>query len=88
MQLTCTVSQNTLTLSSQNSEAGATTESIHATTKGDELRLNFNQRYLSDIISHISDDSIEMKFAGIGRPMVIQNAHEGSLRYLVMPMNK
>jgi DNA polymerase III subunit beta len=88
MQLTCTVSQNTLTLSSQNSDAGATTESIHATIKGDEIRLNFNQRYVSDIIPHITDDSIEMKFAGIGRPMVIQNAHESSLRYLVMPMNK
>jgi DNA polymerase III subunit beta len=88
MQLTCTVGNNTLTFSSQSSDAGATTESIHATTKGDELRLNFNQRYITDIIAHLSDDSMYIKFAGIGRPMVIQNAHEGSLRYLVMPMNK
>ena len=88
MQLTATVSKNTLTLSSQNTEAGATTESIHATTEGDEIRLNFNQRYVSDVIPHITDDSILIKFAGIGRPMVIQNVHEGSLRYLVMPMNK
>ncbi len=88
MQLTCTVGAQTLTLSSQNSEAGATTESIHATTTGDELRLNFNQRYVSDILGHITDDSIKMKCAGIGRPMVIINAHDSSLRYLVMPMNK
>lgn len=87
-QLTCTVGDKTMTLSSQSSESGATTESVHATTKGDELRLNFNQRYVSDILPHISDDSIYIKFAGIGRPMVIQNAHEASLRYLVMPMNK
>jgi DNA polymerase-3 subunit beta len=88
MQLTCTMSQGMLTLSSQNTDAGATTESMHATTKGDEIRLNFNQRYVSDIIPHLSDDSALIKFAGIGRPMVIQNAHEASLRYLVMPMNK
>jgi len=88
MQLTCTVSENTFTLSSQNNDDGATTESIHATTKGDEIRLNFNQRYVSDVITHITDDSVLIKFAGIGRPMVIQNVHEGSLRYLVMPMNK
>ena len=88
MQLTCTMSNGTLTLSSQNNDDGATTESIHATTKGDEIRLNFNQRYVHDIIPHITDDSIHIKFAGIGRPMVLQNAHENSLRYLVMPMNK
>ncbi len=88
MQLTMMVGKDALTLSSQNSDAGATTESIHATTKGDDIRLNFNQKYVSDIMSHITDDSIIMKFAGIGRPMVIQNTHEASLRYLVMPMNK
>jgi DNA polymerase-3 subunit beta len=88
MQLTLTVSKDTLTLSSQNAEAGATTESIHATTKGEDIRLNFNQRYVSDIMAHIADDSVLLKFAGIGRPMVIQNTHEASLRYLVMPMNK
>jgi DNA polymerase III subunit beta len=88
LQLTCTVAGNTLTLSSQNTDSGATTESIHATTKGDEIRLNFNQRYVSDIIQHLTDDSVLIKFAGVGRPMVIQNAHENSLRYLVMPMNK
>lgn len=88
MQLTWTISEGTLTVSSQSNDSGATTESIHATTKGEELRLNFNQRYVSDIIPHVTDDSIHIKCAGIGRPMVITNAHEGSLRYLVMPMNK
>ncbi len=88
MQVTVTVSANMLTLSSQNSEAGATTESIPATIQGDEIRLNFNQKYVSDILGHLSDDSVRLKFAGIGRPMVIHNEHDSSLRYLVMPMNK
>jgi DNA polymerase III subunit beta len=87
-QVTITVSHNTLTLSSQNSEAGATTESIPATTTGDELRLNFNQRYVNDVLSHLNDDSVRLKFAGIGRPLVINNEHDATLRYLVMPMNK
>lgn len=88
MQVTTTVSGNTFTLSSQNNDAGATTESIHASTKGDEIRLNFNQRYVSDVLPHLTDDSVILKFAGIGRPMVMQNAHDSTLRYLVMPMNK
>lgn len=88
MQLTLTLDKNTLTLSSQNADAGATTESIHATVSGEEIRLNFNQRYVSEIIPHITDESMQFKFAGIGRPMVIQNVHDATLRYLVMPMNK
>jgi DNA polymerase III subunit beta len=88
LQVTLTIGHNTITFSSQNSEAGATTESIAATTTGEELRLNFNQRYVSDILAHISDDSLRLKFAGIGRPLVIHNEHDASLRYLVMPMNK
>lgn len=88
MQLTWTLGEGTLTLSSQSSESGATTESVHATTHGEELRLNFNQRYISDILPHLTDDSIKVRCAGIGRPMVVTNAHEGSLRYLIMPMNK
>jgi len=88
LQLTLTLGKDTITLSSQNAEFGATTESIPATVSGDEIRLNFNQRYISDIVPHITDDTMRVKFAGIGRPMIIENSHESSLRYLVMPMNK
>lgn len=88
MQLTLTVSEGTLTLSSESGDAGATTESISATVVGGDITLNFNQRYVSEIMQHITDDSISLKCAGIGRPMVIENVHDHSLRYLVMPMNK
>ena len=88
MQLTLTVSDNSLTLSSQSGDAGATTESLSASVDGSEITLNFNQRYLGEVLPHIADESIVMKFAGIGRPMVIENVHDRTLRYLVMPMNK
>ncbi len=88
MQVTLTISSKSITLSSQSSEFGATTESIHATTEGEDLTLNFNQRYIADVISHIIDDSMKFHFAGIGRPVVIENLHDRTLRYLVMPMNK
>lgn len=88
MQLSLTVSEGTFTLSAQSGESGATTESLQAHTDGEDITLNFNQRYLNEVISHIHDDSILLKCAGIGRPMVIENVHDKSLRYLVMPMNK
>jgi DNA polymerase-3 subunit beta len=88
MQLTVTISGGTFTLSAQSGEAGATTESIQAHVEGEDLVLNFNQRYVHEVIGHLQDDSVLLKCAGIGRPMVVENVHDKSLRYLVMPMNK
>lgn len=88
MQLTLTLSESGITLSSQSGEFGATTESIPGSVTGDELRLNFNQRYIQDGIAHFTDDSVRIKFEGIGRSMVMENVHDVSLRYIVMPMNK
>jgi DNA polymerase-3 subunit beta len=87
-QLSLTISQGSVTVSAESHESGSTTESIKAVTEGGELTLSFNQRYLTDILPHVVDDSIILKVAGIGRPLVIQNVHDHSLRYLVMPMNK
>jgi DNA polymerase-3 subunit beta len=88
MQLTVTISGGTFTLSAQSGDSGATTESISASTEGEDLTLNFNQRYIHEVVPHITDESMLLKCAGIGRPMVIENAHDKSMRYLVMPMNK
>lgn len=77
-----------LTVSAQNSEVGHVTDSVKAVVVGEELNLNFNQNYLADCLSHINDDSLELRFAGIGRPLVIAGVTEKSLRYLVMPMNR
>ena len=88
MQLTLTFSGGTFTLSAQSGDSGATTESITASVEGEDMTLNFNQRYIHEVTTHIFDDSVLLKCAGVGRPMIIENAHDKSLRYLVMPMNK
>lgn len=88
MQLTMTVSGGTFTLSSQSGESGATTESIQAHIEGEDIVLNFNQRYLYEVLAHINEESVRLKCAGVGRPMIIEHIHDTSLRYLVMPMNK
>jgi DNA polymerase III subunit beta len=88
MQLTVTLSGGTFTLSAESGDSGATTESLEATVEGEDITLNFNQRYIHEVIPHIHDDSLLLKCAGIGRPMIVENVHDKSLRYLVMPMNK
>ena len=88
MQLTLSITKKGITLSSQSGDAGTTTEEVNANIEGNDLTLNFNQRYVADVLTHLTDDSVRLKCAGMGRPMVIENMHDRSLRYLVMPMNK
>ncbi len=88
MQVSLAVEGSSLTIASQNGEVGATTDSVKVATEGADIKLNFNQQYVLDPLSHISDESVTLHFAGIGRPVVIENLHDRTLRYLVMPMNK
>ncbi len=87
-QVTLSLTEAGITLSSQNTEVGHVTDSVVAEVKGEELTLNFNQQYVVDVLQHISEDRLLLKFAGIGRPLVISGYSERSLRYLVMPMNR
>lgn len=74
--------------SAQNNDFGNTEEAISAQIEGEGLALNFNQRYLNEPLSHTSDESLTLHFAGIGRPLVCTGVSDASFRYLVMPMNK
>lgn len=87
-QVTLTISTAGITASANNGEVGTTTESITAQMEGEEIALNFNQRYLLEPLQHITDDSLKLSFAGIGRPLVYTGVSDASFRYLVMPMNK
>lgn len=87
-QVSLTVGENSLTVSSENNEVGHVTDTIMARVEGEEIRLNFNQQYIIDPLTHIFDDSVKMSFAGIGRAMILEGVGDKTIRYLVMPMNK
>ena len=87
-QVSLNISDNSIVVSSQNSEVGHITDTVKAVIEGEELSLNFNQQYLIEPLSHISDDSVVLHFAGIGRPLVITGVSDNTIRYLVMPMNR
>lgn len=88
LQVSLTVTDKAVTISSQNNEVGHITDTINAVVEGEELSLNFNQQYVIEPLSHISEESLVLNFAGIGRPLVITGVSDNSLRYLVMPMNR
>lgn len=87
-QVSLLVTKGNLTISSQNSDIGHTTNSLKAQVEGDDITLNFNQQYIMDPLSHMVDDSIKLSFAGVGRAVIMQGVSDKNMRYLVMPMNK
>jgi DNA polymerase III sliding clamp (beta) subunit (PCNA family) len=88
LQVGVAIGQDQLSIMATNSDVGNTTDELHAEVVGSELSLNFNQHYVAEPLAHIPDESIRMRFAGIGRPLVMVGMTDQSIRYLVMPMNK
>ncbi len=81
-------SAKALSIGADSGEAGATREHIPASIEGEDLKLSFNQRYVTDPLPYMPGESVVLHFAGIGRPMVMESVSEKTIRYLVMPMNK
>lgn len=75
-------------LEAHNPEAGESIEPIDAVLEGEEVSLNFNHKYLSDVLPLITTDSITLSSAGEGRPLVLSGTGDTSYLYLVMPMNR
>lgn len=88
VRVTLDPEKNAVTFAADNGERGSVEETIAAEITGEALSMSFNQRYLADPLPLFVDDSIVLRFAGIGRPLVVEGMHEKSLRYLVMPMNR
>jgi DNA polymerase-3 subunit beta len=59
---------------------------VDATIKGEALELVFNQKYISDALSIIQQDSIVIFSGGVGRPIILRGVSDQSFTYLVMPM--
>lgn len=89
--------QTTLTISpkkkkfivhTKNENIGETTDSISTALVGEDLEINFNQKYLIDSLHSITTDSITIQFAGQSQPAIIKPIGSDGFIYLVMPMNR
>jgi DNA polymerase-3 subunit beta len=72
----------------RNSDVGEMSDTMEAALSGEDIDINFNISYIADCLSSIASDSITLKFAGIGRPLVIKGVSDMSFTYLVMPLNR
>lgn len=76
------------TATARSSDVGEMSDSIDAALTGDDLDINFHIGYLSECLSSIESDSVQLSFAGPGRPLVIRGVSDASFMYLVMPLNR
>jgi DNA polymerase III subunit beta len=77
-----------VTVHTENSAVGDTTDSVSATVTGEELATRFNQRYVQEAFGPIATDSFVFSFSGVSHPAIIRPVGDDSYRYLVMPMNR
>jgi DNA polymerase III subunit beta len=89
-QTTLTISPKNkkFTAHTKNDTIGETTDNVPAAISGEDLVINFNQRYLIDSLHSITSDSITLQFAGQSQPAVVKPVGNDGFLYLVMPMNR
>lgn len=88
VSFTITPGKKLFEMSAENSHVGKNTTTLDAVVKGDEIKVNFNHRYILDCFQSISADSISLMFNGPHKPVVLRGVNDRSFTYLVMPMNK
>jgi DNA polymerase-3 subunit beta len=88
VQFDLSPSKKKVILKAQNKDVGETVENLETAVTGDDLKINFNHKYISDCLHSINSDSVSLSFTGLSKPMVIKGVSDPSFLYLVMPMNK
>jgi len=77
-----------LSISSRNTDIGENKSKIDAAISGSDVETFVNHRYISDIFSSISSDSISFSFLEKNKPFVVRGVGDTSFLYLIMPMNR
>ena len=72
----------------KNSDIGEHQGALSAALTGEEVSLNINQKYLSEVLSYIPEDSIELLFSGPQKAVIVRGVGNNQFTYLVMPMNR
>jgi DNA polymerase-3 subunit beta len=75
-----------VTISSRSEEVGDNTGEIEAEVEGEEAKIAFNSRYLSDVLAVIGKDKVAMEMTTSSSPGVIKPVDDDNYIHVVMPM--
>ncbi len=76
----------TLVLSASSPEHGSATEELEVAYDGDLLEIGFNSAYLLDVTRQIEGETARFTMADPASPTVMQETHDASALYVLMPM--
>ncbi len=83
--ITLTISDSLMTITS-NSEMGDVYEEIQVESEGDDLKIAFNVKYITDVIRAIEDDEFVLRFNSGVSPCVIAPVEGSAYTYMVLPV--
>ena len=83
--VTLTIADSLMTITS-NSEMGDVYEEIQVETEGEDLKIAFNVKYVTDVIRAIEDDEFVMHFNSGVSPCVIVPVEGNAYTYMVLPV--
>ncbi|NPA49108.1 MAG: DNA polymerase III subunit beta [Thermodesulfobacteria bacterium] len=84
--VTLNVSQNMLTLVSQHPDLGEGRERVPVVYEGEDLTLNFNAKYLIDVLEVMNSEEVEFFMRDENIPCIITGPDDQGFLGLVMPM--
>lgn len=73
-------------IESKNQDTGENINSIEATLDGEDVKMQFNGKYILDVLNIISEDSVSLEFSGPNKPMVVKGVGNNGFTYLLMPL--
>lgn len=88
VKLKVNIKNKNLNIESKNNDVGEYQESIKANVSGEDIELNFNNKYITDCMQSIPGESLTLNFGGLGKPLLISGTTDKSFLYIVMPMNR
>jgi len=80
------ISKDSMQLSVNSPNSGEGTENVNVKFNSDDMSISFNSRYLTDIASQITNDSIIINLKDPGSPVLIKDLSDNNSFYVVMPM--
>jgi DNA polymerase-3 subunit beta len=78
--------EKSIKLHASNADLGEHSTSINADIRGEEIKMTFNYKYLSESLQFVDSDKVILKFNDENKPVLITGAKDNSFIYLVMPM--
>lgn len=84
--VTLTLAPGRMEISSNNPEMGDAKEEIEIGYKGQEMKIGFNAKYIQDVLSSITDESVDFEINDQLSPGLLRPHNDRSYTCVVMPM--